>query len=461
VPVLGGAPRKIIEDVDSQPTFSPDGLRFAFMRGHPPQGIVELMVANVDGTGEQKLATYDILNFFPTGYTMSPAWSPDGETIVIGVPASDAQGSYRQMLAVRVKDGAATPITSQRWASLGQFAWLADGSGLIFTASDKAPGSPLQIWYISYPNGEARKITNDLNDYRGVSLTADNTALVTVLFERLSSIWIAPDREASRAAQITSDKYDGLNGITFAPDGRVVYTSRASGNPNLWIVNADGTGQKQLTADAHNNFTPTVSPDGRYIVFVSDRAGTQNIWRIDIDGANPKQLTSGQADGDPHCSPDSQWVAYTSNDNGKLRLWRVPIDGRNPVQLTDYNSSQPVISPDGKQIACRYIDEQAQPLRAVVAIIPFEGGQPTKRFDIITQRLRLRWASDGRALTYILTRAGVSNIWSQPVNGGKPVQLTDFKSDQIYFFDWSRDGHQLALARGSVTSDVVLISDLK
>jgi serine/threonine protein kinase/Tol biopolymer transport system component len=461
VPVLGGAPRTIIEDVDSQPALSPDGLRFAFIRGRPHQGIVELLVANVDGTGEQKLATYDSVNFFPGANIAFTAWSPDGETIVIGVPASDNAGGYRQMLAVRVQDGTATQISSQRWFSLGQLAWLADGSGLIFTASDQALVAPQQLWYISYPGGEARRITNDLNDYRGVSLTADNTALVTVPVEVFSSVWLTPDGDASRAAQITSNKYDGLSGIAFAPDGRVVYTSRAGNKPNLWIVNADGTGRKQLTADAHINFAPTVSPDGRYVVFVSDRAGKQNIWRMDIDGANPKQLTSGQADENPNCSPDSQWVAYTSNDAGKQRLWRVPIDGGNPVQLTDYSSSQPVISPDGKQIACRYLDEQSKPYRYLAGIIPFEGGQPTKRFDIVTRPLKLRWASDGRALTYILTRDGVSNIWSQPVDGSKPVQLTDFKSDQIYFFDWSRDGHQLSLSRGSATSDVVLISDLK
>ena len=459
IPVLGGAPRTIIEDVDSQPTLSPDGKRFAFIRGRPGQGIVELILANVDGTGEQKVATYESVNFFPGNSFVFPAWSPDGERIVLSVPASDDAGGYRQMLAVRVKDGTAIKITSHRWSSLGQFAWLADGSGIIFAASDRTLATQ-QLWYISYPAGEARRITNDLNDYRGVSLTADNTALVTVPVEVFSSVWLAPDGVASRATKITSNKYDGLGGIAFAPDGRVVYTSRAGNNPNLWIVNGDGTGRKQLTADAYTNNTPAVSPDGRYVVFASNRAGKKNIWRIDIDGANPKQLTTGQADENPNFTPDSQWVAYTSNDTGKQRLWRVPIDGGNPVQLTDYNSSQPVVSPDGKQVAFRYLDEKSKPSRWVVGIIPFGGGRPTKGFDILVRPLRLHWASDGRALTYLLTRDGVSNIWSQPVDGGNPVQLTDFKSDQIYFFDWSRDGHQLFLARGSATSDVVLISEL-
>src|SRR5712691_7686986 len=68
----------------------------------------------------------------------------------------------------------------------------------------------------------------------------------------------------------------------------------------------------------------------------------------------------------------------------------------------------------------------------------------------------LRWTADGRALTYIDIRKGISNIWSQTLEGGSLKQLTDFKSEQIYHFDWSRDGRQLALARGTVTSDVVM-----
>ena len=456
VPVLGGAPRTIIEDVDSVPTFSPDDKRLAFIRGYPAEGTVALMVANVDGTGEMKLATYDIANFFPGDNGMGPAWSPDGTIIIIRVPASDAEGIYWQMLAIKARDGAATRIGSQRWVSLGQFAWLADESGLIFTGSDE-PGSPQQIWYISYPGGEARRITNDLNDYRGLSLTADSTALVTVPFDSASSVWIAPAAQAGNGVQVTSNRYDGRDGIAFAPDGRVLYTSRANGNPNVWIMNADGTSQKQLTADAHSNTRPVVTADGRYVVFESNRAGTQNIWRMDIDGANPKQLTFGRNDQQPQCSPDSQWVVYASNDSGKQRLRRVPIAGGDPVQLADYALARPAVSPDGKQIACAYTE--TDPPRTVIALIPFEGGQPLKKLDIPIARQRVRWASDGQALTYVLNRAGVANIWSQPVDGGKAVQLTDFKSDFIYSFDWSRDGRQLLLARGSVTSDVVLIDN--
>jgi Tol biopolymer transport system component len=70
----------------------------------------------------------------------------------------------------------------------------------------------------------------------------------------------------------------------------------------------------------------------------------------------------------------------------------------------------------------------------------------------------IRWAPDGRALDYILTRGGASNIWRQALAGGPPKQISNFKSDLIFFFAWSRDGKQLALERGATSSDVILIS---
>jgi Tol biopolymer transport system component len=73
----------------------------------------------------------------------------------------------------------------------------------------------------------------------------------------------------------------------------------------------------------------------------------------------------------------------------------------------------------------------------------------------------IRWAPDGKALDYHLTRAGASNIWRQALAGGPPKQITNFKSDRIFSFDWSRDGKQLALARGSTSSDVILISNFQ
>jgi tricorn protease len=118
----------------------------------------------------------------------------------------------------------------------------------------------------------------------------------------------------------------------------------------------------------------------------------------------------------------------------------------------------PAVSPDGKTIACYYWEETPE-AQLGVAIVPIEGGAPVKKFTL--PATVVRWTPDGKGLTYIDSRGGVSNIWMQPIDGGQPVQLTDFKTDLIFTFDWSRDGRQLVLSRGVVMSDVVLFSDLK
>ena len=150
---------------------------------------------------------------------------------------------------------------------------------------------------------------------------------------------------------------------------------------------------------------------------------------------------------------------YSATESEKPRLRKVPIDGGESVQLTDYSAASPSVSPDGKQIACGYIDEVKK--RWSIAIISIRGGPPIKTFEISPLQSRFQWSPDGRALLYTQTRDGVTNIWSQPIDGGPPKQMTDFKSDRIFRFSWSRDGKQLVLARGSVSSDVVLISDLR
>ena len=464
IPGLGGNPRRLISNVGSAITFSSDGQQLAFIRNFPETGEDVLMVAGANGDGERKLAVRKLPNFF-----RSVAWSPEGKTIACG--AGSFVPSYNTyVVEVAVESGREKQIGTQTWMLMGQLVWAADGRALILGASEHEAGSfeAQQIWYVSYPEGEARRITNDLNNYTGVSLTADSNRLVTVQSETSSSIWLAPNGEANRATRTTSGagQVDGRDGLAWTPDGKIVYASNASGNLDLWMMNADGSQQRQLTENSRINNHPALSPDGRHLIFTSDRAGTPNIWRTEIDGSNPKQLTSGSGEDNPQCSPDGQWVVYTLPGAGKPTVWRVSIDGGASQQLTDKYTAAAVFSPDGKSVACLYREEQPNsPLR--LAIFPLAGGEPTRVFDapIFTEEVSRvappRWTADGRALTYVVTSAGVSNIWLQPINGDAPRQLTTFKSDRIFSFEWSHDGKQLLVARGMVASDVVLISNFR
>jgi Tol biopolymer transport system component len=344
-------------------------------------------------------------------------------------------------------------------------AWLADGGGLIMLASDPAEGTQSQIWRISYPDGEARKLTNDVNNYHGVSFATNPNRLVTVQAAYSTNLWIAPYGKAGRAIKVTSGTNieEGQLGLSWTPDGKIVYTSTASGNWDLWIVDADGRNKQQLTAGAGGNFFPSVSPDGRYVVFASDRAGVDDIWRIDINGANLKQLTRGHNAARPYCSPDGRWVVYANRSSGQVILWKVSIDGGAPAQLTsnDKPAASPVISPDGKLLSYFGLNKQNQP---VLNIIPFEGAASIKTIDIpsnVKVNINHVWTLDGRAVIYRQNIGDVSNLWMRPLDGSAPTQLTDFKSDGIPWFDLSRDGKQLAMSRSVPGGEVVLISNFR
>ena len=458
VPVLGGTPRKLISNVGSAVTFSPDGKRLAFTRQFTEQGEDGLMVANADGSGERRIAVRKFPNFF-----RSASWSPDGKTIACGAGSHvPVYNSYA--VEIPAEGGEEKTIGSKSWTFIGQVDWVRDGSGLVLTASEEASGSfdSSQIWFLSRESGDVQRVTNDLNNYAGVSLTADSSRLVTVKSETVANIWVIPSGEASRAAQLThgGGRRDGEHGALRTPDGRLIYVSKGSGNEDIWIMNADGSRQTQLTSNAGINTHPSVSPDGRFIVFTSTRDGAAHIWRMDIDGANPKQLTSGSGENYAQFSADGKSVVYTLFA-GKPTLWRVSIEGGAPAPVSERSLSAPAVSPDGRMIAAVYLDEQTSSTPRI-AVLPFEGGEITKIMDVPQSTWgNLRWTPDGDGLSYVVTAGGVSNIWSHALAGGQPKQLTDFKADQIFSFNWSGDGKQIVASRGVQTNDAVLISNFR
>jgi Tol biopolymer transport system component/DNA-binding winged helix-turn-helix (wHTH) protein len=465
VPVLGGTPKKIMPDVDSPVSFAPDGQSFAFVRVYPQQRETALLTARVDGSAERKLVTRKRPEMLST---LGTAWSPDGKLIACAAGVSAGGDASMHVLAVSVADGTAQPIGAQTWTVIGQVAWLGDGSGVVISAwrrTSAVYGD--QLWLLSYPKGEARRVTNDMTSYEGVSISADSTKLISRRTDRVSRIWIVPASGAgfdtTKATQIQSgfgDNYSERFGLDWTPDGRLVYATHSSGNLDIWLTTTDGKQQKQLTRDPLTDIFPAVSADGRHVVFVSERSGSSNIWRMDIDGGDLKQLTSGKGDYHPTLSPDGQWVIYSSWNSGQSALWKAPIDGGEPTQLSSKLMARPLVSPDGKWIVCYYQSEKDN--RNRIALLPFAGGEPVIVEPMATPEFGIvRWSPDSRALTYIATRNGVSNLWSQPIDGGAARQLTDFNTDQIFRFAWSRDGKYLACERGLVINDVVLLSSVK
>jgi Tol biopolymer transport system component/predicted Ser/Thr protein kinase len=446
VPTLGGGPRKILDDIDGRVSFSPDGRRFVFNRSMPENEM--LVVANVDGTEQKVIATRDV----PERYD-DPTWSPDGAIIAASL-ITFAGGPKATVVAVPAQGGDERGITDRTWFGVGEIAWLPDGSGLIING---ASPSSTQLWEIEYPGGAARRVTNDLNSYHGVGLTADGTTLVTQLNESSFNLWTLSMEDGAQPVRITSHMSENIgNGLDWSPDGRIVHASSVGNNWDIWAVDADGSNPTQLTSNQELNGWPKVTADGKYVIFLSNRAGTVNVFRADLDGGNPLQLTRGTLDVQPAVTPDSRWVVYLQPDTGKL--YKVSIDGGEPVVIRDKRGGAPAISPDGKLIAVPTYYEDRQ--RWILDVVPFDGGEPLHSFDRENMG-DFTWAPDGKAITFTRTEGGVENVWRLPLDGGEPSQLTHFDADFIQAYAWSQDGKRLALSRGRTSQDIVLLQNFR
>jgi Tol biopolymer transport system component len=453
-PVLGGAPRKILADVDSPVAFSPDGSRIAYVRVNPEMDRVDLLTNNTGASDEHVISTRKIRElYFPLSRL---AWSPDGKSIILSARADQDRST---LVEVPLAGGPEKTLTTHNWTWVENPIWLADHSGLVFTASEDGSNAE-QLWLLPYPAGEARRITNDPNSYRSVSLSADSRMIIASQNETTSNLWVAPEGKTELAHRITSNDKDGADGLAWTPDGHIVFTSYRSENLDLWMTDGKGSNLRQLTHGEGSNFEPSVSRDGGTIVFVSTRSGTESIWKMDIEGGNPVQLGRNSLALFPKITPDGKDVVYGSwMGQG---IFKIPVTGGEPIQLLSDSAFQPSVSPDGKLLAVT--KRRTDPPGNYLDILPLAGSPSIRQFDIPVLAMtgtQLSWTPDSKGVIFLDSRDGVGNLWLQPLAGGKPRPVTDFSSDRIYSFDWSTDGKQLVVARGNSSSDIVMISNFR
>ncbi len=465
IPVLGGTPAKVLDDIKGGLTFSPDAKHIAFRRIDGQNfEINSIIIADTDGTNQRQLISREDIFDSPI------AWSPDGK-IIACIRVNPEKFYTKEILAVQVAGGSAALIPSLVLLnSIGQIVWMPDGKSLLIVAAavDGDESGLSQILQVQYPSGETQSITKDSSDYTNVSLTVDGHSLVSVKLEHTAHIWAMPTYDIKDLKQLTfgSDKNDGAQGISYLSDGRIVYDSTPNRKSEAWIVGADGNNSRQLMTDAGST---TVSPDGRFLVYQNNIKEKVGLWRMDLSDGSKKQLTQ-KADLLATFSPDGKWIVYQgfTDQIPPASLYKVSVDGGEPIQLTkNIIPFSPTVSPDGKQIAFSFGRREGDKYKQYIALMPFGGGEITNMFDTNLQYMdnygkqNLQWTPDGKAVNYIALDKNVSNIWRKPIDGSASLQITNFTNDHIFNFAFSPDGSQLALSRGTFSSDVYLIENIK
>lgn len=458
VPSLGGMAQKIPNIIAPAFSLSPDGRRIAYTTSYSARGKTYLSVSDADGSNERDVAErQQPSNFEVLGQVIS--WSPAGDILACVVDNFAPDAHYSSIMGVGINDGTQRPLSSERWYNVNSLQWLKDGSGLFMVASER-PLLPTQVWFLSYPSGGARKITNDLSQYAWLGVASDGQTLVSVQTNSVNGFWVGKSQPMSDFREVISE-IGPLSPFAWLPDGKIVFRSAADGGSNLWLMEADGSGRRQLTTDtqvSHRGLC--ASPDGKHVVFVSWRGGKQNLWRLDFDDGSLTRLTNGDGEGYPSCSPDGLWVVYQNGLGvGKPTLWRISVSGGTPQQLVETFSSKPAMSHDGKRIAYIYMDAD----RWRIGVISSDGGKILQSLDLPASMIDhlIRWAPDGEALYYISTVGDVGNVWSLPLNGAPPQQLTNFTSHLLGDFILSPDGERFAFTRGTETRDVVLLNNFR
>jgi Tol biopolymer transport system component/DNA-binding winged helix-turn-helix (wHTH) protein len=460
VPTIGGPAMKILENIRGPISFSPDGRRFVFIQDDKPHDTTALVVAEIENSTEKIILERSTEN----ALVGSPAWSPDGTKIVF---ASIDPDNTVALYETTLSGDPIRRLSPEKWDNVYRIVWTHDGRGLAMIATRVGDGYSTrrnQVYYVSYPSGESLRLTSDGSWHQEWSLgvTRDD-AIIAAPFNRSSQIWsLDANGDATSAIQISQGLTDGRAGLAPLRDGTIGFISRIGEQVNIWSMNADGSGRRQLSSDGPMIVEELrADPKGRYLIFSGFKDGNSHLYRCDIDGRNLMQLTfDDRQPVDSTVAPDGDWVVYHSDISkgvaGKPKLFRISLDGGDPERFGETECSSPNYSPDGNLISCIRGKE--------ILILSGADGSPIHSYTIppyAKVNFGARWTPDGRGVIYISNAKGFSNLWIQPLDGESPRQLTSFTGGDIYNYAFSFDGTRLFVARGQQISDAVLIRNYR
>jgi eukaryotic-like serine/threonine-protein kinase len=460
VPVLGGGPRLIVDSIDTAASFSPDGSHLTYAVVDSSGSKVQIIIANSDGSARRKLSEYAAP---VTGGNYAVAWSPDGKRIIAARKTlNDPNGLPAALIEIDAVTGARKNIAGRHWRDVQDFAWLPDGSGILLAAMEKT-GANTQLWALTYPAGKIRRVSNDLSDYLSVAISMDGQTLASVQRNISSELWVGRANAPDKVQQVTTGRLDGSqSGLTFAPDGRIVYVGNHSQNWDLFMASPDGTNVRQLTFDRTFHGGPTVCDQGRAIVYYSDSGGIEQLWKLDLQNGSALKIPNTAGALLPSCTADGESIVYWEQAEGETSYaYKIPFSGGTPVRVSDRVSvSPPFLSLDGRHVLF------ATPLKnGAIGGAVFSVGSGAleneinvpNTFDVSASVLC--WMPDNRSVAYPDLRGGVANLWSQTALGNGPQkQLTHFTSGKIWGCAFSPDGKYLAISHGSRQSDAVLFT---
>ena len=331
-------------------------------------------------------------------------------------------------------------------ALLAGLGWLDDHSLVLNYPAQF--GSPTQLFRLAVPGGAVSRLTNDPNDYVGVSVTASRTGLVTTRYDARMDLWLG-DGGGANGTDVVRRAPISIGRLAWS-DEQLLYGSIVGGRPAILRLSPGRSEPEELLLDA---VTPGVTSDGRTVVFVSYAAdNVLELWKADGSGRRIVRLVPSVTASQALVTPDDRSVIYISIISNVASIWMVPLEGGTPTKLADgMSASMSVsVSPKGKSLA--FTDGRGE-----LRVCSLPGCDTPQAIGSAPLEAPIAWAPDGRGVAY----GAKGNVWVQPLDGGSPRQLTRFTDGRpIGFFAWSRDGTRLAISRSTVATDIVSLQGL-
>jgi eukaryotic-like serine/threonine-protein kinase len=450
IPVFGGTPRVLIRDVDSAPSFSPDGQRFVFLRQTPElkDHFAEMHVVNADLSGDVIVYHGD----YPASF---PEWSPDGKKIAWNELRSGHETFY-QIYDVDSKQTRTAPAPPE-FVFAQYFGWMPDSESVVATYV-RQQSDLVQIGLFNLSSNRLKPITNDLNTYSFVAIEGDGHKFATVssTLDSELSFYKSEGGTAMSTANLKISPaalaWQDATHIAFIGHGRIDLYDREK-----QAVTPIDTGDVQV-----GGFI-TACADGR-IVFTGIPKGVDHseAFRVNADGTGVLRLTTGKLVRGPQCLTGDA-VNYTELDGTVAIAWSIPLAGGPARKLFSASGTNPVaFSRDGLVAVARTAGVDVHDERILAEAHDLAHPDAWAKPLTLDKRWSIsRWhlSPDGKALVYPIVERGQWSLFSQPLDGSQGKAITEVSPIPIRDYGWSPDGTQVVVLREQSNSNVLLITD--
>ncbi len=467
VPIFGGTPEEIITNVNQNFSISPDGERLAYFRNAPEVGGNKLMICDAKGKNEKVIAEKKDGKVFRV-WSSVPAWSPDGKklaAVVVETIPQNKELKRPKLLEIEIESGNETLIKTPDWENISYAQWTSSENTLVVLAQDK-PENFSRLYSLSYPNGEAKLLTNDTDNYKEFAIAPNDEFIFATEERNPYNLQLIPVDEPLNLRSLTNStklKY-GSRGIAWTPDGKFLVHTKTTGKSSIeiWKTNIETNEQTRLTFDkTKQNQYPSIANDGKKIYFSSNQSGENQIWSMDFDGSNKKQLTREKGGASfPKISPDGKWLLFATPALKPKTLWKQSIESGEKVELLPFAGGKSYVSPDMKTIIASYYDpdeKENDPWKYI--FIPFENKGKPNQIKSFKHTYDLSWSPDGRGIYYLTIGQSHTNINYFSLKDETITPITNYESETIFQIIVSPDGKTIAAARGKRSSNLIKISE--